>query len=298
MIRGSAARRTLATAVWGSEFSPLKVSFIGAGKMAEAIATGLKAQGDVHLNVFDINKSRLALFQKEFDATIFKKASESVVGADLVVIACKPQNIETVGKALCGSIGDKTIVVSILAGTTLEKLGESLGTNKLVRTMPNTPATVLEGTTVWCCGDGISARDKDLVSKGLSAFGLEVEVLEEKYLDMATAISGSGPAYVLLLMESMIETGVHMGFPRETAAKLVQQTVRGTAIYAMKSDANSASMRADITSPGGTTASGLYSLERGGFRTVVADGLWASYRRSLELGGNDSNVGPGRVVKR
>ena len=144
----------------------------------------------------------------------------------------------------------------------------------------------------------LAAEDNELVSKVLGAFGEEHMVKEEKFLDMATALSGSGPAYVLLLMESMIDTGVHLGFPRAVASKLVLQTVRGTAIYAdATNDATVNGLRGDITSPGGTTASALYELERGGFRTTVSDGVWAAYRRSLELGGQDSNVGPNRSAR-
>jgi pyrroline-5-carboxylate reductase len=135
--------------------------------------------------------------------------------------------------------------------------------------------------------------DRALASKVLRAFGEEVMVDEERYLDVATAVSGSGPAYILLMMEAMIDTGVHMGFPREVATKIVLQTFRGTAVYAgsqvqqlgRASNATPTSLRADITSPGGTTASALYQLKQGRFETTVADGLWAAYNRSVELGG-------------
>ena len=120
-------------------------------------------------------------------------------------------------------------------------------------------------------------------------------VAEENYLDMATALVGSGPAYVFMFMEAMIDTGVQLGFPREVATKLVLQTVAGSTAYALESGAHVATLRNDITSPGGTTAAALYSAERGGFRTTVSDSIWAAYRRSLELGGRDSNVGPGRA---
>ena len=176
----------------------------------------------------------------------------------------------------------------------MESLMGATGATKVVRSMPNTPAAVQEGMTVWFPSEAVDDADRRLCSDVLGSFGQELMVNEEHYLDMATALSGSGPAYALLLMESMIETGVHFGFPRETATRLVHQTLKGSAVMAMESSANSASMRANITSPGGTTAAALYSLERGGFRTVIADGLWSAYRRSLELGGGDSNVGPGR----
>jgi len=271
---------------------------VGCGKMAEALADGLQTTfPKLELHAFDLNESRTELFRSRFGAVIHSSAREAARGVDLLLLACKPQNIEAVGCELIGGIDDSTIVLSILAGTPLRSLSANLGVTRTVRSMPNTPAAVKEGITVWMGTPELSESDRLLVSKVLGAFGEEVMVDDEKYLDMATAISGSGPAYVLLLMEAMIDSGVHFGFPRAVATKLVQQTVKGTAIYAMSPEvgqANATSLRGDITSPGGTTASALYSLEKGGFRTTVSDGLWAAYRRSLELGGNDSNVGPDR----
>lgn len=275
---------------------------VGCGKMAEALADGLQTtfpSAEVH--AFDLNESRSDLFRSRFGAVVHSSASEAVRGADLLLLACKPQNIEAVGMELAGSIDESTVVLSILAGTPLRTLSSSLNVRRTVRSMPNTPAAVKEGITVWMGTPELSESDRRLVGKVLGAFGEEVMVDDEKYLDMATAISGSGPAYVLLLMEAMIDAGVHFGFPRAVATKLVQQTVKGTAIYAMSPEvgqANATSLRGDITSPGGTTASALYELEKGGFRTTVSDGLWAAYRRSLELGGNDSNVGPDRTMDR
>ena len=128
---------------------------------------------------------------------------------------------------------------------------------------------------------------------------MQVYVEDERFLDMATAISGSGPAYVYLMLESMVEAGVHMGFPRATAQKLVQHTMKGSVDYAIqRDDSDVHTLRNEITSPGGTTASALYHLEKGNFRTVVSDGVWAAYRRSLELGDQESNVGPGRSQTR
>ena len=279
----------------------VRIAMVGCGKMAEALADGLQTTfSKLELHAYDLNEGRTDLFRSRFGAVTHGTSGEAVKGADLLLLGCKPQNIEAVGRDLAGSVGESTIVLSILAGTPLSVLSSSLGAERIVRSMPNTPAAVKEGITVWMGTPGLSSADRALVGKVLRAFGEEVMVEDEKYLDMATAISGSGPAYVLLLMESMIDAGVHFGFPRAVATKLVQQTVKGTATYAMSSEvgqANATSLRADITSPGGTTASALYSLEKGGFRTTVSDGLWAAYRRSLELGGNDSNVGPDRTIR-
>lgn len=148
--------------------------------------------------------------------------------------------------------------------------------------------------TVWT-DIGLDEADRDAVSTILSSLGNQERVSEEKYLDMATAISGSGPAYILLVLEAMIDTGVHMGFPRDLAEKLVFQTVAGTTEYAIQANKHVAVLRNDITSPGGTTASALYELEKRSLRTVLSDGLWAAYRKSLELGKKPSSVGPGRM---
>tara|TARA_B110001452_G_scaffold38787_1_gene29650 strand:+ start:351 stop:1253 length:903 start_codon:yes stop_codon:yes gene_type:complete len=286
------ASRRLST----STDSTVRIAMVGCGKMAEALADGLQTTFPrLDLHAHDINKPRSELFKSRFGATVHSSSSSAVEGANLVVLACKPQNIDDVGQALAGSIDEDAIVLSILAGTPLAVLSDKLTAKRVVRSMPNTPAAVKEGITVWMGTPELSADDNALVSKVLGAFGQEHQVHDEKFLDMATAISGSGPAYVLLLMESMIDTGVHLGFPRAVARKLVLQTVRGTAIYADSTDDASVNgLRGDITSPGGTTASALYELERGGFRTTVSDGLWAAFRRSLELGGQDSNVGPNR----
>ena len=151
--------------------------------------------------------------------------------------------------------------------------------------------------TVWAATDGCSERQREQAKLLLGCFGDEMFVDDERYLDMATALVGSGPAYVYLLIEAWVDTGVHMGFPRDVSERLVLQTVQGSTSLLEQSDKHVAALRNDITSPGGTTAAAIYSADQGGFRTTVADAIWAAYRRSLELGGKDSNVGPGRSRK-
>ena len=280
------------------------ISIVGCGKMSEAIIQGLRnrelegsfADGDsaLKLNVFDPNPSQMESFEKKFGAVTHADLKSCVRGSDVLLLACKPQNLKSVAREAKGAVGEQTTVLSILAGATVEALQDATGVSQVVRSMPNTPASIQEGMTVWFPSESVSAHNKALCARILASFGEEHEVDEEHFLDMATALSGSGPAYALLLIESMIETGVHFGFSRKVATKLVHQTVKGTALYAQSTATNEASMRADITSPGGTTAAALYDLEKGGFRTVVAEGMWGAYRKSLELGGGDSNVGPGR----
>jgi len=129
----------------------------------------------------------------------------------------------------------------------------------------------------------------------LACFSSQIYVDDEKYVDMSTSISGSGPAYIFILMEAMIDAGVHMGFPRDKATTLVYHTLLGSTLYAMETGEHPAILRNNVTSPSGTTASALYELENGKFRTVIKDAMWACYRRSWEMGGHESNVGPGRT---
>ena len=148
--------------------------------------------------------------------------------------------------------------------------------------------------TVWVARKEVEEAMLAKIKILLGSFGEEIQVSDESYIDMATAVSGSGPAYIFLTMEAMVDAAVHLGFPREIAVKLVTATLRGSVLYSQKSDETLTSLRNNVTSPGGTTASALYELERGGYRTVISDALWSAYRRALELGGQNPNVGPGR----
>jgi len=156
-------------------------------------------------------------------------------------------------------------------------------------------AQIGKGMTVWSCTPNLSSDEREKIRKVLSTFGKSMYVDDESFIDIATSISGSGPAYIFMLMEAMIDAGVHMGFPRDKATTLVYHTMLGSTLYAMESNTHPAILRNSVTSPSGTTASALYELENGRFRTVIKDAMWACYRRSLEMGNHDSNVGPGRT---
>ena len=151
------------------------------------------------------------------------------------------------------------------------------------------------GVTVWGCTDNISSQDRRRIKKVLDSFGQTVFVDDESFIDMSTSISGSGPAYIFLLMEAMIDAGVHMGFSRDTATILTHHTLLGSTKFAMETGEHPAVLRNSVTSPAGTTASAIYELENGKFRTVIKDAIWACYRRSLEMGNKNSQVGPGRT---
>lgn len=266
--------------------------------MAEAILLNAavlnKLQKEEDIYLYDIHQERVNYLKSTYpDLQIAKSPQEAVDGAELIIIAVKPQNIVSLGKSI-KQIPKGTLLMSVCAGVTIDELRNKFGTENVIRTMPNTPAMILEGITCWYATPNIENDDKAKIQQLLQSFGEEIEVSEENYLDMATAVSGSGPAYLFLAGEAMIDAAVHMGFPRGTAEKLVMATLSGSANYAKSKDHGIASLKHDVTSPGGTTASALYELEKGRYRTVIADAIWAAYRKALELGGKDSNVGPGR----
>jgi len=214
--------------------------------------------------------------------------------AEVVVLAVKPQQAEQVIKDICDmKPNPSALFLSVCAGVTLETLQLS-SIPASVRAMPNTPALVGCGFTVWYTSKEVT-RDHLLITEGfLKTLGTDLRAFEEKYLDMATALSGTGPAYFFLVMEAMIEAGVHMGFQRDVARDIVVQTAKGAAMLAEETGRLPSELRSDITSPAGTTAEAVYFAERGSFRTVISDAVWSAYRRSLELGGtvDIKQIGP------
>ncbi len=204
--------------------------------------------------------------------------------AEIVFLSVKPQVMGRVLEELRGHVRDDALVFSIAAGVRLSTLKEGLGVASVVRAMPNTPAQIGEGITVWTTTDAVTEEQQEQALTILRAMGEAVHVGDEHYLDMATALSGTGPAYIYLFMEALIDAGVHLGFSRRIAEKLVHQTVIGSAIYARQSGLHPAALRNQVTSPGGTTAEALYHIEKGGFRTVLSRAIWAAYVRSSQLG--------------
>jgi pyrroline-5-carboxylate reductase len=206
--------------------------------------------------------------------------------ADVVVLSVKPQRLDGVLSGMREAIRPESLVLSIVAGAPIAKIAGILNHNAVVRAMPNTPAQIGEGITVWTASPTVSAEQQEMARQILAALGDEIFLGEENYLNMATALSGTGPAYVFLFMEAMVDAGVHLGFPRRVAEQLVAQTVRGSVDFYTQS-ANSphlAHLRNQVTSPGGTSAAALYYLEKAGFRTAISRAIWAAYERSRELG--------------
>ncbi len=262
------------------------IAFVGPGAMAEAMISGLIRQGLAeagHLLVTGPRMQRVEQLRDQFGVRPFTDNAEAASQADVVVLSVKPQRLTGVMKGL-KAIRPDALVLSIIAGATIKKLSTGLKHHAVVRSMPNSPAQIGEGITVWTASEAVSEEQKKVASAILSALGEEVFVEDEYYLDMATALSGTGPAYVFMFMEALIDAGVHMGFPRRIAEQLVVQTIRGSTSYYLQAGRHPATLRNQVTSPGGTSAEALYYLEKAGFRTAISRAVWAAYQRSLELG--------------
>lgn len=208
----------------------------------------------------------------------------AVADVNVVVLAIKPQMLNHVMQGLKGHIRPGALVLSVIAGARIGTIQNGLGHQAVVRSMPNTPAQIGQGMTVWTASPAVTATQREQAQQILAALGEEIMVDDEDYLDMATAVSGNGPAYVFLFMEAMVDAGVHLGFPRYIAEKLVLQTVKGSVEYAQQTPQHLARLRNQVTSPGGTSAEALYYLDKAGFRTALSRAIWAAYQRSSQLG--------------
>jgi pyrroline-5-carboxylate reductase len=266
---------------------PKKIALIGPGVMAEAIIAGLLRQAITtpdHILVSGPRAQRTEELQQRYGVVGFSDNREAACLADIIILAIKPQRLSKVLAGLSGKIPPHALVLSIIAGASLQTISEGLKHAAVVRSMPNTPAQIGEGITVWTASHAVAEEHMEQARQILSALGTEVFVEEEHYLDMATALSGTGPAYVFLFMEALIDAGVHMGFPRRIAEQLVTQTIVGSVSYYQTHKVHPAQLRNQVTSPGGTTAQALYYLEKAGFRTAISRAIWAAYERSQELG--------------
>ncbi|MFZ5919525.1 MAG: pyrroline-5-carboxylate reductase [Chloroflexota bacterium] len=277
------------------------IAFIGPGVMAEAMIAGLLRQRLAeprHLLASGPRAERGEQLKQKYGVIPFSDNAAAAAEADVIILSVKPQRLSAVMKEI-KSVRPEALVLSIIAGASLKKIGTGLRHKAVVRSMPNTPAQIGEGITVWCASEAVSAGQKETAQAILSALGRDVFVEDEHYLDMATALSGTGPAYVFMFMEALIDAGVHMGFPRRIAEQLVVQTIQGSVSYYENAERHPATLRNQVTSPGGTSAEALYYLEKAGFRTAISRAVWAAYQRSLELGKEqvvhipETNVGDG-----
>jgi pyrroline-5-carboxylate reductase len=266
---------------------PWTVALIGPGAMAEAIIAGMLRQKITtpdHILASGPRQERVDELNERYGIRPFTDNREAASQADAVILSIKPQRLQKVLRGLEGAIPEHALVLSIIAGATIQVISDGLKHPAVARSMPNTPAQIGEGITVWTAASAVTPVQRELGSQILGALGQQVYMEEESYLDMATALSGTGPAYVFLFMEALIDAGVHMGFPRRIAEQLVTQTILGSVSYYQKNKIHVAQLRNQVTSPGGTTAQAMYYLEKAGFRTALSRAIWAAYERSLELG--------------
>lgn len=264
-----------------------RLAFIGGGTMAEAMVRGIlerKLVTPARISVSGPRRERRAELAKAYRVRAVASNVEAARGADVVVISVKPQMLARVMAELRGKLAAEQLVLSIVAGASSDSLRAGLDHASIVRAMPNTPAQVAMGVTVWWATPSVSTAERERARALLAALGEELEVEQEEQVDMATALSGTGPSYIFLLMEALVDAGVHLGFSRRVAEELVLRTVEGSALFARRSGRHLAELRNMVTSPGGTSAAALYQLEKGGLRTVLSKAVYAAYQRTRELG--------------
>ena len=268
-----------------------RIAFIGCGVMAEAMIAGLLREGIVGPSQIvgsHPRAERCDQLRERYGVEMFHDNAEAVRAlpeSDSTVVLCvKPQRLGVVLGELGGAVRPEHLVVSIVAGATIGTIAEELNNAQVVRAMPNTPSQIGAGITAWTCAPELDKEHQEHVRLILQALGKEMRVETENMIDMATSLSATGPTYIFMVMEALTDAGVHLGFSREIAKELVQQTMLGSVLFAMDSHKHPAELRNMVTSPGGTSAEAIYQMEKGGLRTVLSKAVYAAYRRARELG--------------
>jgi pyrroline-5-carboxylate reductase len=270
---GPLANRTIAT--------------VGSGVMAEAMIAGMLRGALVESSQVVAShprEERRDHLEREYAIRAVPSNVEAIENADVVLFAIKPQMLGKVGREIGPHLRRGQLVLSVIAGATTTALIGTLGHDQVIRAMPNTPARLGKGMTVWYATPETTQEQREQAAALLGALGVQLEVDDEKMVAMATAVSGTGPTYVFLVMEALIDAAVHLGFPRHIAHDLVIETLEGSTLFAKQSGMHPAELRNMVTSPGGTSAAALHELESGRLRTVLSEAVWAAFRRTVELG--------------
>jgi pyrroline-5-carboxylate reductase len=279
------ARRAILAAM--SPLSNRSIATVGSGVMAEAMIAGL-LRGELvdpsQVVASHPRSDRRDHLAREYGIRVVADNVEAIGGADVVLFAIKPQMLGRVGREIGPSLRRGQLVLSVIAGATTRALSATLGHDQVIRAMPNTPARLGKGMTVWYATPQTTPEQRSQAGALLGALGRQLEVDDEKFVAMATAVSGTGPTYVFLVMEALIDAAVHLGFPRHVAHDLVIETLEGSTLFAKQSGMHPAELRNMVTSPGGTSAAALHELESGRLRTVLSEAVWAAFRRTVELG--------------
>lgn len=265
----------------------MKLAFIGGGTMAEAIISGVLSSslvGQEDITVGELLEDRCQVLQDRYGVSTTTDNTAAIRMGDLVILSVKPQNLAEVMAQIGPELNPAQSVLSIVAGARVASISDGLDHDSIIRVMPNTPAQIGQGMSLWTCSPEIDGDARQFTQSILKTIGEEIYVADEKYLDMATALSASGPAYVFVFLEALIDAGVHIGLPRDMAATLALQTVLGSAKLAQETGKHPAELKNMVTSPGGTTVEALLALEEGGLRASVVNAVIAAYEKSVELG--------------
>ena len=264
----------------------MPIAFIGGGVMAEAMIRGILSQGLVanyDIIVSDISAERRSYLSQKYGVAIAPDNRTAIERAEVIVLAILPQSLAEVMEELKGSIKPQQLVLSIVARAKITTIRQGLSHLNIARAMPNLAAQVGQGMSVWTVASGVNELRKGKARSILSAIGKEIFVHDERYIDMATAVSGSGPAYIFTVIESLIDAAVHIGLPRELAEPIVLQTVLGATHLVQETGKHPAELRNLVTSPGGVTAEGLLQLEKGGLRAILSQAIIAAYEKAKEV---------------
>jgi pyrroline-5-carboxylate reductase len=263
------------------------IATVGSGVMAEAMIAGLLKGALVEpaqVIASHPRPERRDHLAREYSIQTVADNTAAIENADVILFAIKPQMLGRVGREIGPHLRRGQLVLSVIAGATTAALTGTLGHDQVIRAMPNTPARLGKGMTVWYATPETTEDQRGQAAALLGALGAQLEVDDEKFVAMATAVSGTGPTYVFLVMEALIDAAVHLGFPRHVAHDLVIETLEGSTLFAKQSGMHPAELRNMVTSPGGTSAAALHELESGRLRTVLSEAVWAAYRRTVELG--------------
>jgi pyrroline-5-carboxylate reductase len=267
-----------------------KISFIGGGNMGQAIASAViknHLADPQDVSISDVSHPRLEALREELGVFTSPNNLEVAGRGEIIVLSVKPQTLPALMDELAGKLNPRSLVFSIIAGKTLDTLVDGLRHQAVVRAMPNTPAQIGKGMTVWTATRDVTPAQRTNAEAIVTVMGKGIYAGYESYLDLATAVSGSGPAYVFLFMESLMSAAVEIGMPEEMAKTLVYQTVLGSAEFAKASPKDLAELRRNVTSPGGTTAEALKVFEEGGFTPLVHKAVAAAFRRARDLGAQE-----------
>ena len=265
----------------------MPISFVGGGKMGEAIVSGILEAGVAagrDVRIAEPVEARRDYLSKKLGVEVRPAAADVLDGADLVVLAVQPKDLAAVMRDVGPGLTDGQVVVSIVAGAVMDTLLDGLGHDAVIRVMPNTPAQIGAGMTVWTASSAVPEAQIEATRRILQTLGEELYVADERLVDMATALSASGPAYVFLFIEALIDAGVYLGMPRDMARKLTLQTVAGSTRLVDETGLHPAQLKDMVTSPGGTTIEALRTFESGRFRATVIDAVKAAYEKSQALG--------------